>query len=106
VKSPLPQVHTFDQPVPELVGVLERAGGDDHSVEVADDLTDADRRAIGGDVDDPGHLVLRVDARPLARPIIPDGRPAMQPIIAIGPIHIFANESGQRIQIAVVVGVV
>jgi hypothetical protein len=47
-----------------------------------------------------------VDARPLARPIIPDGRPAMQPIIAIGPIHIFANESGQRIQIAVVVGVV
>jgi hypothetical protein len=47
-----------------------------------------------------------VDARPLARPIIPDGRLAMQPFIAIGPIQIFANESGQRIQIAVVVGVV
>jgi hypothetical protein len=73
-------------------------------VEVADDLTDADSRAIGGEVGDAGHLVLRVDARPLARPIIPDSRPAMQPFIGIRPIHIFTNESGQRIQIAVVVG--
>ena len=32
----------FDQPVLELVGVLELACGDDHPVEVADDLTDAD----------------------------------------------------------------
>jgi hypothetical protein len=30
----------------------------------------------------------------------------MHPFIAIRPIHIFTNESGQRIQIAVVVGVV
>jgi hypothetical protein len=33
---------TFDQPVLELVGVLELARADDYSVEIADDLTGPD----------------------------------------------------------------
>jgi hypothetical protein len=54
VKSQRPQVHTFDHAALELVGVLELACGDDHRVEVEDDLTDADSPAVGSEVGDAG----------------------------------------------------